>query len=36
VLSLGTGDYIPDPLKEDSGRGLLFWAMNIAEVALAA
>jgi predicted acylesterase/phospholipase RssA len=28
LLSLGTGDYVPDPLNPDSSRNLLFWARN--------
>jgi hypothetical protein len=28
LLSLGTGDYVPDPLDPDSSRNLLFWARN--------
>jgi patatin-like phospholipase/acyl hydrolase len=28
LLSLGTGDYVSDPLNPDSSRNLLFWARN--------
>ncbi|CAF4678125.1 unnamed protein product [Rotaria sp. Silwood1] len=28
VLSLGTGDYVPDPLHPNKSRNLLFWAAN--------
>ncbi|CAF1365336.1 unnamed protein product [Didymodactylos carnosus] len=28
LLSLGTGDYVPDPLHPDASRNLLFWARN--------
>ena len=33
VLSLGTGDYVPDPLHLNSSRNLLFWAANSDTVA---
>ncbi|CAF0841481.1 unnamed protein product [Didymodactylos carnosus] len=32
LLSLGTGDYVPDPLNPDAGRNLLFWARNYQSV----
>ncbi|CAF3777027.1 unnamed protein product [Rotaria sp. Silwood1] len=32
VLSLGTGDYVPDPLHPNSERNLLFWAVNNNDV----
>ncbi|CAF0850096.1 unnamed protein product [Adineta steineri] len=28
VLSLGTGDYVPDPLHPNANRNLLFWLKN--------
>jgi hypothetical protein len=28
LLSLGTGDYVPDPLHPTAGRDLLFWYRN--------
>jgi predicted acylesterase/phospholipase RssA len=28
VLSLGTGDYVPDPLHPNANRSLLFWLAN--------
>ncbi|CAF3570318.1 unnamed protein product [Rotaria sp. Silwood1] len=28
LLSLGTGDYVPDPLNLNANRNLLFWARN--------
>ncbi|CAF3918159.1 unnamed protein product [Rotaria magnacalcarata] len=28
VLSLGTGDYVPDPLHPNANRNLLFWLTN--------
>lgn len=33
VLSLGTGDYVPDPLHVNSSRNLLFWAANSETIA---
>lgn len=36
VLSMGTGNYIPDPLQPDLDRGKLFWAQNLHKVALPA
>ncbi|CAF0996983.1 unnamed protein product [Adineta steineri] len=32
ILSLGTGDYIPDPIKPDAYRHLLFYVKNSREV----
>ncbi|CAF5053022.1 unnamed protein product [Rotaria magnacalcarata] len=32
VLSLGTGDYVPDPLKPNANRHLLFWLSNLFDV----
>jgi predicted acylesterase/phospholipase RssA len=32
VLSLGTGDYVPDPLKPNAERSLLFWIANNTNV----
>jgi patatin-like phospholipase/acyl hydrolase len=32
VLSLGTGDYVPDPLKPNAERNLLFWIANNTNV----
>ncbi|CAF3591109.1 unnamed protein product [Rotaria socialis] len=32
VLSLGTGDYVPDPLKPNAERHLLFWLSNFFDV----
>ena len=33
---MGTGDYIPDPLNPESGRGLMFWGMHLQDVAFSA
>ncbi|CAF1328847.1 unnamed protein product [Didymodactylos carnosus] len=32
MLSLGTGDYVPYPLKKDVIRGNVFWFINLKEV----
>jgi predicted acylesterase/phospholipase RssA len=32
ILSLGTGDYVPDPLHPNSERSLLFWFYNNSNV----
>ncbi|CAF1309443.1 unnamed protein product [Rotaria sordida] len=32
VLSLGTGDYVPDPLNPNAERNLLFWTINNSNV----
>ncbi|CAF4257994.1 unnamed protein product [Rotaria sp. Silwood2] len=32
LLSLGTGDYVPDPLRPSAERSLLFWAYNNSNV----
>lgn len=34
VVSMGTGNYLPDPLKRDRYHGSLFWAKNLHNVAL--
>ncbi len=34
VVSMGTGEYIPDPVNPYSNRGKLFWAKNLSDVAL--
>jgi patatin-like phospholipase/acyl hydrolase len=34
VLSLGTGGYLPDPLKSNSNRGKLFYGLNLKDVVL--
>ena len=36
MLSMGTGAYMPEPLRPDLHRGLLFWAVNLKDVALTA
>ena len=36
LISMGTGDYIPDPLNPESGRGLMFWGMHLKDVAFSA
>ncbi len=37
LLSLGTGNYIPDPLDSSYiSRGTLFWILNFHKVALSA
>ena len=33
LVSLGTGDYVPDPKYPNSGRGLIFWASNLKDFA---
>ncbi|UJR12180.1 hypothetical protein I4U23_016357 [Adineta vaga] len=32
ILSLGTGDYVPNPLHPNANRHLLFYAMNVQQV----
>ena len=32
ILSLGTGDYVPDPLNPNAQRNLLFWGNNSTSV----
>ncbi|UJR12816.1 hypothetical protein I4U23_016989 [Adineta vaga] len=32
ILSLGTGDYVPDPLNPNAQRSLLFWGSNSTSV----
>ncbi|CAF1404088.1 unnamed protein product [Adineta ricciae] len=32
ILSLGTGDYVPDPLNPNAQRSLLFWGNNSTSV----
>jgi patatin-like phospholipase/acyl hydrolase len=34
VISMGTGNYIPDPLNVNRYHGLLFWAKNFPNVAM--
>jgi patatin-like phospholipase/acyl hydrolase len=36
LISMGTGDYIPDPLNTESDRGWLFWGRNLQRVAFSA
>ena len=35
MLSLGTGEYIPEPIKPTAYNGLLFWAKNIVDLTTA-